>query len=54
MDDDEPDWELIRDSPYLPTGPPTPEQVERMKQIAREQGWLTDEGFDFSRRPGAR
>jgi hypothetical protein len=35
---------------FLPSGPPRTDQVERAKEIARDQGWLTDDGFVWERR----
>jgi hypothetical protein len=36
---------------FLPLEPPRRDQVERAKRIAREQGWLTDDGFVWERKP---
>lgn len=35
----------------LPAGPPRKDQVARARRIARERGWLTDEGFVWEREP---
>ena len=37
------------DASFLPVGPPRPDQVDRAKEIARERGWLTDDGFVWER-----
>jgi hypothetical protein len=34
---------------FLPTGPPSAEQVERAMEVARAQGFLTDDGFIWER-----
>jgi hypothetical protein len=55
----EPGWILARKTgaeiPYgaafLPDVPPTDQDVERARQIAREQGWLTDDGWQWKREP---
>jgi hypothetical protein len=31
--------------PYLPTKPPTEREAEAARRIARQRGWLTDEGW---------
>lgn len=33
------------DDRFLPTGPPSEEDAERAIQVAREKGWLTDDGW---------
>lgn len=51
MSDDEIRAELDK-SPFMPKHPPTDEQMDRARQIARERGWLTDEGFIWERCDG--
>lgn len=36
---------------YLPTSPPSKERAERARRIAREQGWLTEQGWIWEREP---
>lgn len=51
-----PGWRMARElqsipyaAAFLASGPPRTDQVERAKQIAREQGWLTSDGWIWER-----
>ncbi len=45
------DEQIPYDASFLPAGRPSKDRVERAKRVARDQGWLTDEGFIWERGP---